>query len=383
MAGERILFVDDEAQIRKLVQTFLQRHGYVVTTANDGYEALLAIKKERPHLLITDVSMPNLSGLELTKRLRAEAATARLPIIMLSARKQANDVLAGYAQGADEYVAKPVELAILAAKVELILKRSKMAEETAGVAPTARGQVCLFLHGKGGVGTTTLAVNSAIALASAMIYRVTLLDLSLEFPNAALLMDLKPQRTLADLSDVRIEDMTDDLFDLFIAPHTSGVRLVVGADRPELAELVTVPAVHHAIDRLRASSDYVVVDSAATFTQHTLAAIDAADVIFVVTSAHLASLKATTDTLTVLEKLGVPKARVLLALNRTTASGLEADPVTRFFGRKPDVTIPFTRPFDDAADEGKPLIMTAPQNAGAAVMRDLAAQIAVAAPVAH
>ena len=383
MAGERILFVDDEAQIRKLVQTFLQRHGYVVTTANDGYEALLAIKKERPHLLITDVSMPNLSGLELTKRLRAEAVTARLPIIMLSARKQANDVLAGYAQGADEYVAKPVELAILAAKVELILKRSKVAEEAAGVAPTARGQVCLFLHGKGGVGTTTLAVNSAIALASAMIYRVTLLDLSLEFPNAALLMDLKPQRTLADLSDVRIEDMTDDLFDLFIAPHTSGVRLVVGADRPELAELVTVPAVHHAIDRLRASSDYVVVDSAATFTQHTLAAIDAADVIFVVTSAHLASLKATTDTLTVLEKLGVPKARVLLALNRTTASGLEADPVTRFFGRKPDVTIPFTRPFDDAADEGKPLIMTAPQNAGAAVMRDLAAQIAVAAPVAH
>ena len=383
MAGERILFVDDEAQIRKLVQTFLQRHGYVVTTANDGYEALLAIKKERPHLLITDVSMPNLSGLELTKRLRAEAATARLPIIMLSARKQANDVLAGYAQGADEYVAKPVELAILAAKVELILKRSKVAEEAAGVAPTARGQVCLFLHGKGGVGTTTLAVNSAIALASAMIYRVTLLDLSLEFPNAALLMDLKPQRTLADLSDVRIEDMTDDLFDLFIAPHTSGVRLVVGADRPELAELVTVPAVHHAIDRLRASSDYVVVDSAATFTQHTLAAIDSADVIFVVTSAHLASLKATTDILTVLEKLGVPKARVLLALNRTTASGLEADPVTRFFGRKPDVTIPFTRPFDDAADEGKPLIMTAPQNAGAAVMRDLAAQIAVAAPVAH
>ena len=383
MAGERILFVDDEPQIRTLVQTFLQRHGYVVTTANDGYEALLAIKKERPHLLITDVSMPNLSGLELTKRLRAEAATARLPIIMLSARKQANDVLAGYAQGADEYVAKPVELAILAAKVELILKRSKVAEEAAGVAPTARGQVCLFLHGKGGVGTTTLAVNSAIALASAMIYRVTLLDLSLEFPNAALLMDLKPQRTLADLSDVRIEDMTDDLFDLFIAPHTSGVRLVVGADRPELAELVTVPAVHHAIDRLRASSDYVVVDSAATFTQHTLAAIDAADVIFVVTSAHLASLKATTDTLTVLEKLGVPKARVLLALNRTTASGLEADPVTRFFGRKPDVTIPFTRPFDDAADEGKPLIMTAPQNAGAAVMRDLAAQIAVAAPVAH
>ena len=382
MAGERVLFVDDEGQIRKLVQTFLQRQGYIVTTATDGYEALREIKRERPHLMITDVAMPNLTGLELTKRLRAEAATARLPIIMLSARKQANDILAGYAQGADEYVAKPVELAVLAAKVELLLKRIKIADDAdPKAAPAAPGRVCLFLHGKGGVGTTTLAVNGAIALASAMIYRVTLLDLSLEFPNAALLMDLKPDRTLADLSDVRIEDMTNDLFDLFLATHSSGVRLVVGADRPELAELVTVPAVHHALDRLRASSDYVLVDSAATFTQHTLAAIDGADVIFVVTSAHLASMKSATEIRTVLEKLGVPKERVLLVLNRTTASGLEADRVARFFGRKPDVTVPFNGLFDDAADAGKPLVMTSPQNAGAVVMRDLAAQIAVAAPV--
>jgi DNA-binding response OmpR family regulator len=382
VAGERVLVVDDEAQIRKLIEAYLTRKGYIVSTATDGYEALREVKQQGPHLVITDVNMPNLNGLELTRRLRAEAATARLPVIMLSAKKQADDILAGYAQGADEYVAKPVELAVLAAKVELLLKRMKVSDDPASAAaPKTRGMVCLFLHGKGGVGTTTLAVNGAIALASSMIYRVTLLDLSLEFPNAALHMNLKPQQTLADLSNVRIEDMTEDLFDLFLATHSSGVRLVVGAGRPELAELVTVPAVHHALDRLRAISDYVIVDSAATFTQHTLAAIDGADVIFLVTSAHLASLKATADIRTVLEKLGVPKERVLLALNRTTASGLEADPVMRFFGRKPDVTIPFTRPFDDAADEGKPLVLSSPQNAGAVVMRDLAAQIAVAAPM--
>jgi pilus assembly protein CpaE len=382
MAGERVLFVDDEGQIRKVVEAYLTRHGYVVTTATDGYEAMREIKNQRPHIVITDVSMPNLNGLELTRRLRAEAATARLPVIMLSAKKQGDDILAGYAQGADEYVAKPVELAVLAAKIEQLLKRMKVSDDAAAVAaPTTRGRVCLFLHGKGGVGTTTLAVNGAIALASSMIYRVTLLDLSLEFPNVALLMNLKPKQTLADLADVRIEDMTEDLFDLFLATHSSGVRVVVGADRPELAELVTVPAVHHALDRLRAISDYVLVDSAATFSQRTLAAIDGADVIFVVTSSHLAALKATTEILTVLEKLGVPKERVLLALNRTTASGLEADQVARFFGRAPEVTVPFTRPFDDAADEGKPLVMTSPQNSGAVVMRDLAAQIAVAAPV--
>jgi len=377
MAGERILVVDDEGQIRKLLQATLQRHGYVVSTAEDGYEALREIRKAPPHLVITDVAMPNLNGLELTRRLRAEAATARLPIIMLSARKQADDILAGYAQGADEYIAKPVELAVLAAKVELLLRRSSEAGAKAAAGRRA-GRVCVFLHGKGGVGSTTLVVNGAIALASTMIYRVALLDLSLEFANCGMLMDLKPPRTLADLSDVRIADMSEDLFDLFVASHPSGVRLVTGADSPELAELVTVPAVHHALERLRSAADYVLVDCAATFTQHTLAAVDAADVIAVVATPHLASMKASLDIIRVLEKLKIPKERVLLILNRSTASGVAIEQLSRFFGRKPEVIIPFTPPFDDAADEGKPLVMTAPQNVGAVVM-----QITVAAPIAH
>jgi len=203
MAGERVLFVDDEGQIRKLVETFLTRQGYVVATATDGYEAVKEIKKQRPHIVITDVQMPNMNGLELTRRLRSEAATARMPIIMLSAKKQADDILAGYAQGADEYVAKPVELAVLAAKVDLLLRRGREATGTPSV-PLPKGRVCVLLHGKGGVGTTTLAVNTALALASTMIYRVAVLDLSLEFANAGMLLDQKPNRTLADLSDVRI-----------------------------------------------------------------------------------------------------------------------------------------------------------------------------------
>ena len=382
MAGERVLFVDDEGQIRKLVQTFLTKHGYVVATATDGYEALREIKRQKPHLIITDVSMPNLNGLELCRRLRSEAATARLPVIMLSAKKQADDILAGYAQGADEYVAKPVELAVLAAKVELLLRRVRAADVVAG-APASRGRVCVVLHGKGGVGATTLAVNGALALASTMIYRVSVLDLSLEFANAGMLMDLKPEQTLSELSSVRIEDMSEDLFELFVARHPSGVRLVTGSQLPEHAELVTVPAVHHAIDRLRATSDYVVVDTAATFTQHTLAAIDSADLLAVVTSAHLASLKSANDLFSVFDKLGIPKAKTMLVLNRITEAGLQTDQVTRFFGRKPDVIVPFSAAFDDAADTGKPLVASTPSNVGSMSVRDFAAQITVAAPVQH
>jgi len=111
--------------------------------------------------------------------------------------------------------------------------------------------------------------------------------------------------------------------------------------------------------------------------------MDSADLLAVVTSARLASLKSANDLFSVIAKLGMPKERTLLVLNRITAGGLQTDQVTRFFGRKPDVIIPYTPPFDDAADEGKPLVASTPSNAGALSIRDLAAQITVAAPVKH
>ncbi len=91
MSGEHILFVDDEEQIRKLLSTYLTRQGYDVAIATDGYEALKAIRARAPALIITDVSMPNMNGFELTRRLRADHKTARIPVVMLSARKEADD----------------------------------------------------------------------------------------------------------------------------------------------------------------------------------------------------------------------------------------------------------------------------------------------------
>ena len=103
----------------------------------------------------------------------------------------------------------------------------------------------------------------------------------------------------------------------------------------------------------------------------------------IVTSAHLASLKVTGDLLSVIAKLSIPAETTLLVLNQTTAAGLHPDQATRFFGRKPDVIIPFTPTFDDAADEGKPLVASAPGNAGSVAIRELAAQVTLRAPVKH
>lgn len=372
MAGERILFVDDEASIRKLLSTYLQRRGYQVTTADDGLDALAIVEELKPHLIITDVNMPRVGGLELTRHLRKNHRTARIPIIMLSAQKEAQDILAGYAEGADEYIPKPVDMAIMAVKVETILKRVSVAAPEAPEAP--RGGTILFLHGKGGVGNTSMAVNAAVALASSGTYRVALLDLNLEFGNASMLLDLEPKHFLADLARTSPEEVDEGTFDQFATGHSSGVRLVAACDLPERAELVTIPLVQKALDYLRNQADYVLVDTPASFSEINLSALDGADAVCVVTAPHIAALKATADCLDVLDKLNIPRARVLLLLNRVTPGGLSNDQVAQFLRRKADLFIPYSAFFDDAADKGRPLA-TEREKAGSLEIRDLAKRV--------
>src|ERR1700693_3318802 len=124
MAAEDIVLVDDDRVIQKMVGNFLERSGYRVRRASDGIEALQMVHERVPDLVITDVRMPELNGIELTSRLRSNHRTAGIPILMFSDMGEAHDALAGYAVGADDYLPKPFELAILEAKVESMLRRS-------------------------------------------------------------------------------------------------------------------------------------------------------------------------------------------------------------------------------------------------------------------
>jgi DNA-binding response OmpR family regulator len=102
-----ILTVDDDERIRRLVQINLQRAGYRVSGAGDGIEGLEQIERERPDLVLLDVNMPRLDGIELLRQLRARPDTAALPVVMLTARSQDEDVLEGTRSGANYYLTKP------------------------------------------------------------------------------------------------------------------------------------------------------------------------------------------------------------------------------------------------------------------------------------
>ena len=366
MADEDIVLVDDDRVIQKMVGGFLERTGYKVRKASNGIEALKLVNARVPDLVITDVRMPELNGIELTSRLRGNHRTAGVPILMFSDMGEAHHALAGYAVGADDYLPKPFELAILEAKVQSLLRRS------AGVSARAnRGRVILFAHAKGGVGTTSLAVNMAVLLAAQASRPVGLLDLDVEFGDSAVYLNLHPNQTLADLKAAPGTLVDEALFEGFVT-ESGRVRLVVGADLPERAELVTLPAIQLAIDRLSATCQYVLIDAPASFNERTLTALDTSDLICLVTSASLPSLKATRGCLDLVDKLGVSTDRVRLILNYSTTHAMDVDTAASVLGRRPDFVVQRSEGLDRAANSGRPLATSDPGDPLIADLRKMA-----------
>jgi two-component system alkaline phosphatase synthesis response regulator PhoP len=115
-----ILVVDDEPRITQLVRDYLERAGFTVVTAHDGREALMRARTEHPDLVVLDLGLPQLDGLDVTRHLRRDAD---VPIIMLTARDDETDKLVGLELGADDYVTKPFSPRELVARVRAVLRR--------------------------------------------------------------------------------------------------------------------------------------------------------------------------------------------------------------------------------------------------------------------
>lgn len=121
----RVLVVDDDRDIRDLVTFKLVQAGYEVRQAEDGLQALDAVREWGPDLVVLDVMMPGLSGIDVTRELRADPATAATPVILLTAKAQEADVETGFVTGADDYVVKPFSPRELVSRVQAVLARAR------------------------------------------------------------------------------------------------------------------------------------------------------------------------------------------------------------------------------------------------------------------
>jgi pilus assembly protein CpaE len=367
----QILVVDDSSLIRKLVETVLSQAGYQVHTASSGPDALRQVMDTQLNLVILDVTMPEMDGYEVCRRLRQNPHTAHLPIMMLTSLDSLENKLKGFEAGADDYMIKPFQGAELCARIEALLRRPVVATSPA-VEPIAKVIATFSL--RGGVGVSTLAANLAVGLAQIWEHPTVLVDLALTAGQAALMLNLPLRHTWTDLGKIPIEEIDADLLDRSLLRHSSRVGVLAAPRRPEDSSLITADKIAHTLAVLSKSYPYIVLDLPHDFQDTSLTGLDAAHQIIALLAPDLASVRAMACTLDVFDMLKYPAERIQMVLNNTfERHGLPRKDIEATLKRTVDLEIPFAADvFVRAVNQGIPPIIDANSSSIGSLLEDYA-----------
>jgi pilus assembly protein CpaE len=309
----RILIVDDTEMILKMVKAILVKDGYEVVTARNGLEALEVIKAAPPALAILDVMMPDMDGYTLCGRLRQSAATAKIPIIILTALTDVENKIKAFDSGADDFLAKPFEPQELRARIKVLLRR--VSEQEPVQKNIVAGKVIGVFSLRGGVGVSMVASNLAVSFSQIWGTPTALVDLAFVNGQSALLLDLPLRTTWVDLARSPANEMDIDLLNSVLLRHDAGVHILASPRRPEEADVITPEHVHTVIELLRTHYHYIVLDLPHDFLETTLAGLDAADQILLLLSPETASVRCAANALETFERLKYPTDHTTLILN--------------------------------------------------------------------
>jgi pilus assembly protein CpaE len=313
----KILIVDDDPNVQRLLQYTLKQEGYEVVTAADGAEGFRLWGAESPALILLDVMLPKLDGYQVATKIRQEeGTTGHVPIIMLTAEREVEQKVRGLRAGADDYLIKPFHPAELLARIKSLLARFAPRDALVGRPPL--GRILAFYGAKGGVGTTTIAINAAIALHRELGRKACLVDGNLQFGDHRVFLDLGlDKKSIVDIVSAPSIDI--DLIRQVIVKHDSGVDLLLAPPSPETAELVVPEHMPIVLDHLRSLYDYVLIDIDKRLDDVNLGILEAAETVFVVMTADLSCLKNVRLVLETVGHLGYEKQKVQLVLNRSNA----------------------------------------------------------------
>jgi pilus assembly protein CpaE len=316
----RVLVVAAQPAVLDLISNTLRREGHEPIAAMDAQEGLRVWAQERPDLIALDQELPGPTGLELLAKIRtSEPAGTHTPVILVGAATDVEAKIGALRAGADDYLGKPIHPQELSARVKGLLARFSRTQAPVVKRPT-NGKVIAFYGAKGGVGTTTLAINSAIALHRELKHSVALIDANLQFGDHRVFLDLGPnQRSIIDAVEATSFDA--EILRKVMIRHESGVDLLLAPPAPESADLVSIEQHHllRIIELMRTMYDYVVVDMDDHLDEHMLDVIASADRLVVVMTADLSCLKNVRLVLATMTQLAVPDERLMLVLNRANA----------------------------------------------------------------
>jgi pilus assembly protein CpaE len=235
---------------------------------------------------------------------------------------------------------------------------------------TGQAPLICILGPKGGTGKTLIAANLGVTLAQAG-HRVAAVDLDLQFGDLGLSLGLIPEQTIFDLSRAS-GGITAERVGHYVVRHDSGLDVLLAPSRPDQASVVTIELLREIYNALRASHDYVIVDTPPGFTPEVIATIDSSTEVILVGMLDALSLKNTKLGLETLDLMGYERSRVRIVLNRADSRvGISPDDVKAVLGREPDVFIPSDREVPRALNEGVPIVLAKDRSAVARSFKDL------------
>lgn len=282
MNSKSILIIDDEAPMRYLLERQLCRAGYGVHVAPDGACGLAMAVERRPDLIVLDIMMPDMDGFEVCERLKAQPATAGIPVVFLSASVDSERRQRAFSLGAADVLSKPLSPGELATAIQGVLRQGAEAQEK-------RGRVVGFF----GLTAPGMSSPAAIALAQTVPtksnWRVLLVDLEQPFGNIASRLGLAPRPDAMDIIGWRGKLTGAAILDA-AQPYRRGLHVLPSpAPRQGLEATALVARMGDVLETLVAEGFYVILNLGTTLTELALHCMERADLVCVVTTDEQAS----------------------------------------------------------------------------------------------
>lgn len=309
----KIFVIDDDQQLLHMVGLMLERGGHSITLINKPEEGLEKLRADKPDMLVVDVMMPNMSGHDLTRQIRAIKELENLPILVLTARSQDIDRDTALRSGADGYLSKPVTSQELIEQVDKLLTQ-KAAPKT-GKSPI-QGMILALFGLRGGVGKTTLAANLAVALRKASGQEVCLVDFSPSVSQTIYHLNLKPQSNWGEL--MLDDSLTWPTLKEKLALHPTGLRVLTAPKLPLSPDEPSTELTQKILELLRENMVFIVVDLPACFNPAVWTVLETADVGLHVITPDVVSVRTAVQTERVLSNAGLKIKQKSFILNQVT-----------------------------------------------------------------
>jgi pilus assembly protein CpaE len=344
--------------------------GYAVTAVADADEAFGRVVEHQLAILDLGAGVPAegmRSAVDLCREIRATPAMAAVPVLCVASSDDVEERIGFLEAGADDVIARPFDARELEARVEALLLRFQRSTRS-------RRTVAVYSP-KGGVGTTTIAVNVAVAAAMRRPDKVVLVDLHLQFGSVAAHLNLDPKQTIADVvrDDAALRE--PELLRTYAMRHDSGLHVLAAPTGPEASELINADHVTQLISSLLEGYEAVVIDAGSMLDERVLHVFEAAETIILPVYPEISALKAVHALLDYLNETGAFGAKSTFVLNNMFAREiLKPRDIEAALGTRISLDLPYD-PFLylKAVNEGVPIVTGAARSPAAERLTRLSA----------